>query len=306
MLVPCVLLLLPLAQTAFASVDVTLLSTVPPSSTVLAGIDIERAERSRAGSYIVQQTIADQDIAKLTKITGLDVRRDVRHLLFVGLGQHSARESAHITLAEGTFDPTRLVATGRSRGASRQQYRGTALLVQGAGNTAFAIAFPRAGVLLFGDLTTVRSIPASQDVSVHINPALINEINRIGSTSDMWFATLLSGSFLGEQTGDTLPPQLRDSDFLASITQSSGSLRFGQSDQMTLKLVARSVSDARMISGLLHVGGSLAHLAIGGSSGFSLAEKVLSSMQVTVQGTTVSATAAMPDDQLEQVLASGK
>lgn len=159
---------------------------------------------------------------------------------------------------------------------------------------------------MFGDLATVESIPASQDASVHMNPALSDEVFRIVPISDMWFATLLPGSFLGEQTGDALPPQLRDSDFLSSITQSSGGLRFGQSDQVTLKLVARSTSDARLVSGLLHVGGSLAHFAIGGSSEFSLAEKVLSSMQVTVQDTTVSVTSSMPDDQLEQALASGK
>lgn len=34
------------------------------------------------------------------------------------------------------------------------------------------------------------------------------QVKRIGSVNDIWFATLLSGSFLGQQAGDALLPQL--------------------------------------------------------------------------------------------------
>ena len=298
------LILLPASQAAFASLDDTLLSIVPHSSTVLAGIDVRRATASRSGNYVLEQTIRDQDFAKLTTLIGLNVRRDLRQMLLVGLGPQTAPNSPRALIADGPFDPLRLIATGTSRGALMKRYSGFSILVKGTGKAVSGVAFPRAGVLILGDLATVQALLDSEPSSSGMNPTLREQVNRIGPTSDIWFATVLPGSFLAHQMGDALPPQIGSSELLDRISQSSGGLRFGQSDELRLDLSARSAGDARLISGLLHLGGSLAHLQIGGDAGVLLAQTVLSSMQIAVEGSTVYATSVMPDAQLEQLLAS--
>jgi len=299
----CLVFLLATSITGFASIDGPLLAIAPPSSTVLAGIDVGRMAASRSGKYLLEQALADQDIAKLITMTGLNVRRDVQHILLVGMGSQSAPDSQHAAIVHGTFDSARLTSAGRARGASTTRYRGVTLLVQRSRNSASVVAFPRAGLLITGDLATVQTIIAFRPASDSLNPTLREQVKRIGSANDIWFATLLSGSFLGQQAGDALVPQLRNSEVLERISRSSGGLRFDQRDELTLDLIARSSGDARFISGLLRVASSLAHLQIGGNTGFSLAETALRSMQISVEGATVHAISAMPDEQLERALA---
>jgi hypothetical protein len=292
------------SQSALASVDYALLSIVPPSATVIAGIDVRRAVTSRSGTYMLEQTVADQQFAGLVSATGLNVRRDVRQMLLVGTGRQSTTDSPHAVIAHGTFDPARLIAAGQLRGASIRRYRAFAILVQGTGKAVEAIAFPSAEFLVMGDLATVEAVLASGGQSGGINPVLRGQVNRIGPGNDVWFATALSGAYLVQQLGDALPEQLRTSDVLERISRSSGGLQFSQTDKLTLDLVAHSPGDARFLSGLLQLAGSLGHLQIGGNAGLALAESVLSSMQVGSQGSTVHAASAVPDAQLERALKS--
>jgi hypothetical protein len=301
-----VLLVVTARQPALASVDDTLLALAPSSTKVLTGIDVKRAATSRAGSYILNETLTDEGVATLARTTGLNVRRDIRQMLYVGLEQQSAANLSYVLIAHGAFDAPRLIAVARSKGASVRQYRGSALLVLNTGKSASGVAFPRAGIVFFGDLATVEAVLSAQPSSPGVVAALREQVARIGPANDMWFATLLSGSFLVRQTHDSLPPPMRNSELLDGISRSLGGLRFGKNDQITLDLIARTASDARLLSGLLHVGGSLAHLQIGGSAELSLAESVLSSMQVSVEGSTVHATSTLADEQLERALVSGK
>jgi len=302
----CLTFALPTLQPASAAVDDTLLSMAPASSMLLAGIDVTRASSSRSGKYVLEQTLADEDIAKVITTTGLDVHRNVQHILLVGLGRQAVPDAQHAAILRGTFDSVQLIAAARRRGVTLTPYRSFNLLVRHDGKAASALVFPRAGVLISGDLATVETILGSHTASDNANPTLREQVNRAGPANDIWFATLLSGSFLAQQTGDALTPQLRKAEVLDRISRSSGGLRFGQSDRLTLDLIARSPFDARVLSGLLHVAGSLAHLQTGGNVGLSLTEIVLRSIEIEVEGSTVHATSAIPDEELERALTSGR
>ena len=88
--------------------------------------------------------------------------------------------------------------------------------------------------------------------------------------------------------GNSMPSALRNSGALDRISRSSGGLHFGANDTVTIDLVARSPSDARLISGVLRVAGKLAHLQFGGKPDLVLAESILSSIRVAVNGTQVA------------------
>ena len=292
------------SQAAFAAVDSTLLSMAPSTSTVLTGIDVIRAAASRSGSYMLKQAVADQNLTRLVTLTGLDVNRDFRQMLLVGLGRQASPDSPDAVLADGTFVPARLAATARSKGASIRQYQGFSVLVQGTGKALAGLAFPRPGVLVMGNLATVETVLASAAIPSSLDPVIREQVNRIGLRNDFWYATVLSGSFLSRQIGDALPSQLRNSEALGVITQSSGGLQFGQPDKVTLNLVTRSPGDAQLLSALLRFAGAVAHVQAGGDAAMVLAASVLSSMQVTEVGSTVHATSVISDAQLERALGS--
>jgi hypothetical protein len=292
------------SQAAFAAVDSTLISMAPAGSTILAEIDVKRAASSQSGGHMLTQTIEDQGLSKLTIAIGLSVQRDARQILLIGLGQQSGPDAPHGVIAHGAFDPARIVAAGRLNGASTKRYRGVTVLLQSTGKRVAAIAFPHSGILVMGDVTTVYAVIAQHSLATKIDAVLRDQVDRIGPANDVWFATILSGSFLTQQLGDALPSILRNSEALQKIRQSSGGLKFGPDDQVTLDLVAGSPGDARLISDLLRFGGSLAHLQIGGNPGLLLAESVLRSMHVNSDGSKVHATSVMPDSQLERALVS--
>ncbi len=292
------------AQVAFAAVDSTLISLAPPSSTVLTGIDVQRAASSSSGTLMLQKTIDDQDLATLLSSIGLDVRRDLRHLLLVELGQEPVSEAQTAVIASGSFDPARLTSAARKRGASVKRYRGLTVVEQRQGTTTSAVAFSRPGVLVTGDLATVQAVLASEAHAGNIDAVLRDEVNQIGPGNDVWFATTLSGSLLAERVADALPSQLRSSGALDRISRCAGGLQFGPSDEVILDLVARSPGDARLLSGVLRVAGTLAHLQLGGTAGLVLAGSVLSSMQVSVEGSTVHAVSTVPDELVERALTS--
>lgn len=292
------------SQVMFPATDPVLLSIAPATSKVLAGLDVGRAMNSGVGNYMLQQTINDPSVAKLSNEIGLNVRHDVRQILLAGLEPPWGPEGIYVVIADGTFDPTRLMATGQSRGASIKRFRHMSILVAANVKEPVGVAFPQPGVLVMGNLALVEAVLQSRGSTVGIDPAFREMVNRISRANDFWFATVLPGSFLIQQVGDGLPPQLRNTGALDRISESSGGLQFGQNDRITLNLTTRSMGDAQLVSGVLHLAGSFAQLQIGENDGLALARDAFSSMQVTTEGTSVHATSVMSDAQLERALAS--
>lgn len=294
------------AASAPAAVDGKLLSLAPSSSTVLAGIDVQRAAASRSGNVMLQQTIDGQGLTKLVAAVGLNVRRDLTQMLLIGTGQQLNAESRYTLLARGEYTPARLIAAAKSRGASIRRDGAVTVISVGAGKSPSAVAFVRPGVLVLGSPADVHAMLAPAAHPGDIEPALREQADRIGAQNDIWYATSLSGSFLAQEAGDALPPALRGSGVLDRISRSSGGLQFGSNDELTLGIVASSPGDARLLSDALRVASRLARLQLGGDADFVLAQSVLSSMRVTVEGLTVHAVSAVPDGQLERALTTPK
>ncbi len=294
------------AASAPAAVDGKLISLAPSSSTVLAGIDVQRAAASRSGNVMLQQTIDGQGLTKLVAAVGLNVRRDLTQMLLIGTGQQLNAESRYTLLARGEYTPARLIAAAKSRGASIRRDGAVTVISVGAGKSPSAVAFVRPGVLVLGSPADVHAMLAPAAHPGDIEPALREQADRIGAQNDIWYATSLSGSFLAQEAGDALPPALRGSGVLDRISRSSGGLQFGSNDELTLGIVASSPGDARLLSDALRVASRLARLQLGGDADFVLAQSVLSSMRVTVEGLTVHAVSAVPDGQLERALTTPK
>lgn len=287
------------AQCAFAAVDATLLSFAPPSATVLTGIDVRRAENSAAGREMLRQVLSDQRLARLRGLSGLDLQREAREILLIEVGQQPGGELPYAVLARGAFTSAHVASAQRNR-ALVHNSQGVSVTVAPGSRDAFA--FPRSSIAVIGDVAAVDAI-----VGHHpgIDVTLRDEAERIGAANDVWYATILSGAFLTQEVGDSLPSQIRNSDTLQHISRSYGGLQFGGTDRMTIELIAGSSSDARSMSYILRIAAGLAQLQLGGSPGFILAETILRSMQVDVDGSNLGITSSVDDQQIARALAAG-
>lgn len=297
-------ILLLASQAVFASVDSGLLAMAPAEATLLTGVDVTRTANSHLGAYMLRQMHSDQDFDKFIALTGFDPRRDLQQILFVGLGRQTGSDSRFAVLARGSFDPARLTGAAQAKGAVLTHYHGMPVLVQNSGKRAVGIAFPQADIVVVGDLETVHRVIAPEG-STGLDPKLTEQVNRIGSGNDVWFATLLSGSFLGQQLGGAAP-ELQGAQALQSILESSGGLQFGDALTVSLDVIARSPEDARSLSDLLHFAGNLLQMHSSSTAGSLLARSAVGTMQVTTDGSNLHASAALPEAQVEQAIMAGK
>jgi hypothetical protein len=288
---------------AVASVDVQLVGMAPSTSTLLLGIDMGRVATSRSAGFVAAQLLADPDIASLMASGGFDIEQGMQQILFAGLGRQTAGDSRGVVIARGTFDPARLRAVARAKGAATRRYRGATILVQGTGDAALGLAFPETGIAVIGDLATVRSMLAPNAPSFSIDPRLRAQVNRISNArDDVWFATLLSGRFLGHQLASVIP-QIQSSQALRAIERSSGGIQFaGHTVTINLDLIAGSAIAAQSLSGLLNVAGTLIGMSPN-ASGTSLVRTALHSVQVAADGATIHAKAELAETQVEEALA---
>lgn len=292
-------------QSMFGALDSRLLSMAPPSTTVITGINVRRAAGSRSGTEMLQQLVQDPGVAKIASACGLNLRRDATELLSIDLANPGRSDSPHALLARGDFIPSRLMRAAEASGIVTRNFQGVRVLVPRTGGSA-ALAFLQPGVLVIGDLASVYAVVGHRSRTQSIDPILRQEVNSVAPVTDVWYATILSGAFLTQQVGDSLPSQLRNSDALASITRSFGGLQFGSTDNLQLFLVGRTAGDARSMSYVLRIAGGLARLQFGGNPGFVLAEAVLRSMQVGLEDSTVRVTSDVSDSQIADALAAGK
>ena len=95
-----------LALISFVSfgADPALLKLLPPSATVIAGIDVDRAKDSPFGQYVLTQWRSDdKGFSEFISLTGFDPRRDLREVMFASLPQAAQHNGAFV--AKGTFEP---------------------------------------------------------------------------------------------------------------------------------------------------------------------------------------------------------
>src|SRR5262245_21942946 len=85
-----------------AAADPQLVNLVMPDAKLLGGVNVNQAKASPFGQYILtQMTSQDQELQKLTALTGFDPTRDVQELLLASDG--NPKNHTGLALARGTF-----------------------------------------------------------------------------------------------------------------------------------------------------------------------------------------------------------
>ena len=188
------------------------LAYVPSNASIVAYANVREVMLSDFRERIRQ--IAPDGIGQteLEQQLGLNVERDIDHVVaFLAPGADEG-QPAGLVLFRGRFDTTRLEALARGGGATVSDYAGTRVVSIDAGDVgALAMAFMEPGLVAVGDLATVHQAVdrGSSAADITSNDRMAELLDGIDPGSNAWavglFGDLGSLGFLPDEVLSQMP-----------------------------------------------------------------------------------------------------
>lgn len=301
----------------FAAVDRGLLAMVPSDARIVSSIDITQARSSDFGQYLLNRTQnEDHDFAEFVQETGFDPRRDLQSLIFESSGPAAEPgESRFAILARGNFDPERITATAKAKGATVGTYQGVALLFPQGNRQKTAVAFPDVGLAIMADVATMHRILDNRANPATLDSTLQQRIDQVASNNDAWFVSLVGGTFLNHHhaAGDTkqspqgaqAPQAAEAQQALQSVVASSGGVRFGSTVDLTLDAVTRSPQDATSLADVVRFLASTLQMERTKDPRAGILASAVDNMNLTTDGNDMHLAVSIPEKSMEQLAELG-
>src|SRR5262249_32267765 len=130
----------------------------PADTNAFVGIQVDQAQTSAFGQYILAQIDPGAEFNRFTTATGFDPRRDLRQILIAATGRGTGKNSGLI-LGRGAFQPDKLAAAAVLSGATKSTYSGIDIYTSTskANQEVQSIAFLDPTLVLIGDSATLQS-----------------------------------------------------------------------------------------------------------------------------------------------------
>ena len=188
------------------------LAYVPSNASIVAYANVREVMLSDFRERIRQIAPDDVGQAQLEQQLGLNIERDIDHVVaFLAPGPDDGR-LAGLVLFRGRFDTTRLEAVARGSGATVSEYAGTRVVSIDAGDVgALAMAFMEPGLVAVGDLGTVHQAidRGSAGADLTSNEQMMGLLERVDRGSNAWavgrFGDLSSLGFLPDEVSAQIP-----------------------------------------------------------------------------------------------------
>ena len=188
------------------------LAYVPSNASIVAYANVREVMLSDFRERIRQIAPDDVGQAELEQQLGLNIERDIDHVVaFLAPGPDDG-QLAGLVLFRGRFDTTRLEAVARGGGATVSEYAGTRVVSIDAGDVgALAMAFMEPGLVAVGDLGTVHQAldRGSAGADLTSNEQMMGLLERVDRGSNAWavgrFGDLSSLGFLPDEVSAQLP-----------------------------------------------------------------------------------------------------
>ena len=185
---------------------------VPSNASIVAYANVREVMLSDFRERIRQIAPDDVGQADLEQQLGLNIERDIDHVVaFLAPGPDEGR-AAGLVLFRGRFDTTRLEAVAGEGGATVSEYAGTRVVSIDAGDVgALAMAFMEPGLVAVGDLATVHQAVdrGSAGADITSNERMMALLDRVESGSNAWavgrFGDLSALGFLPDEVSAQLP-----------------------------------------------------------------------------------------------------
>ena len=188
------------------------LAYVPSNASIVAYANVREVMLSDFRERIRQIAPDDVGQAELEQQLGLNIERDIDHVVaFLAPGPDDG-QLAGLVLFRGRFDTPRLEAVARGGGATVSEYAGTRVVSIDAGDVgALAMAFMEPGLVAVGDLGTVHQAldRGSAGADLTSNEQMMGLLERVDRGSNAWavgrFGDLSSLGFLPDEVSAQIP-----------------------------------------------------------------------------------------------------
>ena len=296
-LAPAFVALILAASAAMAGVDPALLGLVMPEAKVVAGAQVDQAQASPFGRYLLGQFQPGADFDKLVAASGFDPRRDLREIVAA-----SMLDNQSLVVVRGVFQPGRIAAMAVAGGATSSSYRGIELL-SNLNQDGQSAAFLDASTAIAGTTAQVKAAVDRRMSNTTYSGALADKVRAVSGANDVWVVTQTPiADFLGQRTNGALPPNSPQAGAIGAIQQVAGGLRFG-GDAVTLngEALTRSNQDAQALVDVLKFVVSMVQLNNNNPNAAKLAA-ALNGATFTADGATLRLTLSVPQQQLEELM----
>jgi len=279
-----------------AAVDSTLLNLVMPDAKVLAGVNVQQAEGTLFGQFMLTQ-IQTQGAAQLQQfvaMTGFDPTRDVSELLFATNGV----PQTGLALARGTFNPQAIQSSAQASGCTTETYQGLTLLEDP--KQTHAVAFLNSTYAVAGDIASVKAAIDRQSAPAPLAAAVILQANQWSGAQDAWVLTTVPPGSLNPAGNAPSAPNPALQSALQNIQQAAGGVKFGAQIVVTGQAQADTAQNATALASAAQF---LISLAQTQQKNAQLAA-ILPSLSVAASGNLVNVSLSVPEAQAEQAVQS--
>lgn len=286
-----------------AAVNEQLLALVPPDTKLIGSIDVTNAQSSTFGRYLLNRMPQnDENFDRFIRETGFDPRQDLQHILFTSSGA----QGQFAILAQGVFNPERITALSKTKGAVVRKYHGLNVIVSNAAaKNSTGLAFPLADVAIMGDLATVQAVLDHSNVPSALDPTLTTRISAIGEKNDTWFASLVGvgpfASHLGSEDAQGDSQADSQAKVLQAITGTSGGIRFGDAIEVSGSAFTRSPQDAASLADVVRLGTSLLQMQRQKDPGSAILAGALDRMKLNPEGSQLHMSVSLTEKEAEQL-----
>jgi hypothetical protein len=271
------------------------LSYVPADAALVAYCDVRQVMTSDLRQKLRQaMPNKEQGQAEFEAATGINLERDIDHVVAFLVPSQSVEHYSGMVLANGTFDVVKLEALARDHGGQVTEYKGKRLITRGPDHDGEAhdmtVAFIAPGLIAVGETPTVkRAIDGTGGANITTNAELMGLVRDLDA-SNAWavgrFDALMSHAKLPQGVAGQIPA-IRWFSASAHVNGGlSGQLRAETRDDQA----AQNLRD--VVNGFL----GLARMQAGSKPEL---QAVVSSLQVSGTGKTVSLSFSLPAEVIE-------
>lgn len=278
------------------------LSYVPADAALVAYCDVHEVMTSDLRQKLRQaMPNREEGQAEFEQATGINLERDIDHVVAFLVPAQTAEHYAGMVLAAGRFDIVRLEGLARDHGGEATEYKGKRMITRGAGKEGdgpqMAVAFMAPGLVALGEAATVkRAIDGTGTANITSNAELMGLVRDLDA-SNAWavgrFDALMSHAKLPQGVAGQIPA--------IRWFSASGHVNGGLNGQ--LRAEARDEQAAQNLRDVVNGFLGLARMQAGDKPEL---QALVSSLQLAGSGKTVSLSFSLPPEVLETLGAAAQ
>jgi len=292
-----------LATSAMASVDPALVALAPPDTKALVGIQVDQAQGSALGRFLLSQSDPSTGLEKFATLTGFDPRRDLSQVLIASNGKQGTQGSA-LVLGRGVFQADRLTAAATLAGASKITYSGIDLLTSKNPNSQGmqTLAFLNSSIVLIGDVPGLKAAIDRYRSSTSFGGSLAQRASEVSAQYQAWFVAAsvdeLANNFGAKGGGGGIPTNA----FQSILTAAGGLKLTADAVTIALEAVTRTDKDAQSLVDVVKFLASMVQMNSNNNPGAARAATLVDTASITATGPMMRVSMAIPEKDVEQML----